>query len=226
MPATLQGAARMSRIAGMFALAISLAGTAAHAATVAVTLHWTAPGDDGNQGRATTYELRWSSSPINNTNVLQASRFLGLRPPSAAGQRDSMTVTLAVTGGPIYLAMRTADEVGNWSSVSNNAIMPGTTAELPDSLGGLALARPAPNPARSATTISFTSPSDADASIDVFDAGGRRVRALVDGVITRGRHTLNWDLRDEARNAVPAGLYLVRARVGKWESRQRVAVVR
>jgi len=226
MPATLHGAARIRCIAWKSALALSLLAVPVSAATVAVTLRWTAPGDDGTQGRATVYELRYSSSPITDSNLLAAPRILGLRAPSVAGQRDSMTVTIPVTGLPTYFALRTADEVGNWSRVSNNAVLPGTTAEMPDSLGGLALAAPAPNPAQSGTTLSFTTPRDTEARIDVFDAGGRRVRALVDGAIGRGRHTLRWDLRDAQQNAVPAGLYLVRARVGQWESRQRVAVVR
>lgn len=199
----------------MFTLAAICVPPRVRAATIELELHWTAPGDDGNLGRATTYELRWSSSPINNSNALRASRFLGLRPPSPAGQGDSMTVTLAVTGAPSYLALRTAEEVGNWSSVSNNAILPGTTAELPDTIGSLALAVPVPSPARATTTLSFATSRDAEANIDVFDMAGRRVRALVDGVLSRGRHALSLDLRDEARNAVPAGLYLVRARVGK-----------
>ena len=227
MPATPLGAARTRITAWMFASLLSFtAAPAARAATVSVTLYWTAPGDDGNIGRATTYELRWSSSPITNSNVLQAARFLGLSPPSMAGQRDSMRVTIPATGGPLFFALRTADEAGNWSTVSNNATLPGTTAQLPDSLGGLALARPVPNPAKFSTTITFTTPRDSDARVDVFDTSGRRVRGLVDGRLGRGQHTLSWDLLDDRRSAVPTGLYLVRARVGGWEGIQRVTVVK
>lgn len=227
MPATPHGAARTRLNAWMLASLLSLVAVpAVRAATVTVTLYWTAPGDDGHTGRATTYEVRWSSSPITNSNVLLAPRFIGLSQPSTAGQRDSMRVTIPVTGGPLFLVLRTADEAGNWSTVSNNATLPGTTAELPDSLGGLVLARPVPNPARQSTVVTFTTPRDTDARVDVFDTSGRRVRALIDGRLERGRHTLRWDLLDDRRSSVPTGLYLVRARVGAWEGIQRVAVVR
>lgn len=227
MPATQRGAVRTRLNAWMLASILTLVAVpAATAATVSVTLYWTAPGDDGHTGRATTYELRWSSSPINDSNVLMAARFLGLGQPSMAGQRDSMRVTIPVSGGPLYFALRTADEAGNWSLVSNNATLPGTTAELPDSLGGLVLARPVPNPAKQSTMVTFTTPRDTDARVDVFDTSGRRVRALVDGRLERGRHALRWDLLDDRRGSVPTGLYLVRARVGAWEGIQRVAVVR
>lgn len=226
MSAKLSCAARACCIAWSVVLATAQMAPIASAATVSVTLRWTAPGDDGHVGRASLYELRYLGAPITDANVLTTPRILGLRPPSAAGQRDSMTISVPVTGLPTYFVLRTADEAGNWSRVSNNAVLPGTTAELPDTLGGLALAAPSPNPARAMTTLSFTTPRDAEANVDVFDTSGRRVRALVDGVIGRGRHSLRWDLRDQLQNAVPAGLYLVRARVGAWESRQRVAVVR
>ncbi len=229
MPATPSGAARVRIIRAIIGTSLALTLPlipAARAATVSITLRWTAPGDNGNVGQAASYELRWSPTPINNVNVLQSARILGLRPPSPAGQRDSMSVTVPVTGAPLYFALRTADATGNWSLVSNNATLPGTTAEMPDSLGRIALARPVPNPARQATTISFTSPRDADARIEVYDTTGRRVRVLVDGRLLRGRHSLRWDLRDEQRGAVPAGVYLVRAQVGGWEGRQRIAVVR
>ncbi len=233
MPATPHGAAR-SRIAVSFSIllftftasGLLLSAPPARAATVSIQLNWTAPGDDGNVGQAAVYELRWSPNPINDANVLSASRILGLRPPSPAGRRDSMIVSLPVTGAPLYFVIRTADAAGNWSRVSNNATLPGTTSFTPDTLGTLALSRPAPNPARHSTALSFTAPRDGDASIEVYDLSGRRVRALVEGRIERGRHTIRWDLRDEHRAAVPAGVYLVRARVGGWEARQRVAVVR
>lgn len=33
-----------------------------------VTLKWTAPGDDGNTGTATTYDIRYSKNPITEAN--------------------------------------------------------------------------------------------------------------------------------------------------------------
>src|SRR2546426_7990535 len=33
-----------------------------------VLLSWFAPGDDGNSGTATAYDLRWSTSPITDAN--------------------------------------------------------------------------------------------------------------------------------------------------------------
>ena len=53
-------------------------------------------------------------------------------------------------------------------------------------------------------------PRAASVTLAIFDAAGRRVRVLVDGVSTAGKHAQAWDLRDEGGRAVGAGLYIAR----------------
>jgi hypothetical protein len=42
-------------------------------------------------------------------------------------------------------------------------------------------------------------------SMNVFDQQGRRIAAIVDGVVSAGRHDAVWNA-----NRVPAGVYIVR----------------
>jgi hypothetical protein len=91
------------------------------------------------------------------------------------------------------------------------------------------LAAPAPNPA--ATPVRWTlAMSAADAGgpalLRVVDVAGRTVRTLVDGALPAGVHEATWDLRDGLGRAVPAGLYFVEARAGRWHATRRLAVVR
>ena len=65
----------------------------------------------------------------------------------------------------------------------------------------------APNPMTSQTTIRFGLESEGRARLRVFDARGRRVRSLADGVLGAGVHSVDWDGRDEAGSRVPAGTY-------------------
>ena len=82
-----------------------------------VELSWTAPGDDGARGRATRYELRWSTAPI--TEATFAAAIPARAPaPMAAGTRQSATVLLPPPG-PLYVAMRARDELGNTAPLSN-----------------------------------------------------------------------------------------------------------
>jgi hypothetical protein len=84
-----------------------------------VTLTWTAPGDDDRIGTATVYELRMSGSPIDETSWSGATLVSGLPAPLAAGTRQSAVVRGLTAGTTYYFAIKTADEAGNWSAISN-----------------------------------------------------------------------------------------------------------
>ncbi|HEC77814.1 MAG TPA: hypothetical protein ENI34_01555 [candidate division WOR-3 bacterium] len=94
-----------------------------------VCLQWTAPGDDGYTGRATCYDIRYADFPITASNFYSAVECNGEPPPSVAGQTDSFTVTPLSSGVQYYFALKTADEVMNWSSISNVPTCTTTTNE-------------------------------------------------------------------------------------------------
>jgi parallel beta-helix repeat protein len=90
-------------------------GTTSDSATVT----WKAPGDDGNVGTATTYDIRYSTSEITETNWDSAIQCLGEPVPNPAGTTETYTVTDLSPGTTYYFALKTADEVPNWSPLSN-----------------------------------------------------------------------------------------------------------
>ncbi len=82
---------------------------------------WTSPGDDGAVGTATTYDFRYSTDSaalVNNWN--SCTVILGMPTPKIAGTRDSIIVTLTLENSTrYYFGMKAADEVPNWSLLSN-----------------------------------------------------------------------------------------------------------
>jgi hypothetical protein len=84
-----------------------------------VRLLWTAPGDDARVGTATNYELRISTSPIDNTNWAAASVIAGTPTPLVAGTRQRTVVHGLSAGTPYWFAIKTVDDAGNWSDISN-----------------------------------------------------------------------------------------------------------
>jgi fibronectin type III domain protein len=96
--------------------------------TTSLDLAWTAPGDDGSTGTATTYDIRYSTSTINDGNWAAATAVTGEPTPSVAGTSESMTVSGLTAGTTYYFAVKTSDEVPNESSLSN--VASGTTSSL------------------------------------------------------------------------------------------------
>ncbi len=85
-----------------------------------VTLRWAAPGDDGATGTANRYDLRYSTSLItSDASFNAATQVAGEPTPRAAGNVDSMIVTNLDPNQVYYFALKTGDEVPNWSTLSN-----------------------------------------------------------------------------------------------------------
>ncbi len=84
-------------------------------------LTWTAPGDDDNIGIADHYILRYSIEPIDESNWAIARDVSSPPAPLEAGNPQSFTVTGLICGGFYYFAIKTVDDAGNISDLSNVA---------------------------------------------------------------------------------------------------------
>jgi hypothetical protein len=85
-----------------------------------IALSWTAPGDDGSTGTAATYDLRYAETQISVGTWDTALPIEGEQPPKEAGQTESITITGLEQDTTYHFALITADEVPNWSPVSNS----------------------------------------------------------------------------------------------------------
>ncbi len=124
-----------------------------------MTLTWTAPGDDGDTGTATAYDLRYATSAIiDEATFAAATRLMAVDAPKTAGSAESFTVTGLVGSTTYWFAIKTADEMPNWSSLSNvlnvTTLPPDVTP--PSAIGDLA----APNVQSTMVTLQWTAPGD------------------------------------------------------------------
>jgi len=97
-----------------------------------IELSWTSPGDDGwnnDFDSGSEFDIRYSTtageSPAISTTTFSAcssvSEFSPIPTPVTALWPYSMTVTGLTPGTTYYFAMKTADDVLNWSGLSNGA---------------------------------------------------------------------------------------------------------
>ena len=84
-----------------------------------VLLEWTATGDDGTSGQAAMYDVRYRvAGPINETNFPDATAVPVLS-PRPAGTRERLNSSGLSPDTIYWFAIRAADEVPNWSPISN-----------------------------------------------------------------------------------------------------------
>jgi flagellar hook assembly protein FlgD len=67
-----------------------------------------------------------------------------------------------------------------------------------------------PNPARSATRITYALPDEGPARLAVYDVAGRLVRLLGQGRREAGYHTVEWDGRTGLGEPAAGGIYFYR----------------
>ncbi|MEQ1833500.1 MAG: S8 family serine peptidase, partial [Candidatus Eisenbacteria bacterium] len=83
-----------------------------------VELAWTATGDDGAVGTASSYELRYSATAFTAAEFARATAGNAPR-PQASGAAESYRLRGLAAGGTYWLALRARDEFGNAGAVSN-----------------------------------------------------------------------------------------------------------
>jgi flagellar hook assembly protein FlgD len=86
--------------------------------------------------------------------------------------------------------------------------------------------RTSPNPGADQTAILLELPVRDRVCVSIYDAAGRRVRDLYEGVLGAGAQSLFWDSRDDRGRQVPAGIYLVRASAGGATATSRQMILR
>ncbi|MGD8279048.1 MAG: hypothetical protein PVH00_13515, partial [Gemmatimonadota bacterium] len=87
-----------------------------------IELIWTSPGDDGDQGTAAVYDIRYSSAPIADVSAFNAATAVAAVPlPQQAGSPQTVQIGGLARGSILYFAIRTRDEAGNWSLLGNEA---------------------------------------------------------------------------------------------------------
>jgi len=143
---------RLTLLALLTLLVVLAPASYAQTTPTSVQLTWTAPGDDGSVGTAAQYDLRYSTSTITEANFGSATRWTSMPVPAAPGSQETVTVTGLQPNTGYYFAIKTADDVSNWSPMSN--LVSRTTPPATDVI------RPAP------IAVSITAVTDSSATLN------------------------------------------------------------
>ncbi len=79
-----------------------------------------------------------------------------------------------------------------------------------------------PNPTSGGVVIRYSLAESGSVELTVYDAGGRRVRALACGRTEAGMHQLRWDGRDDSGRELAAGVYYCRLSADRTVGRRLV----
>lgn len=84
-------------------------------------LSWTATGNDGNEGAAAVYDLRYATAPITNENFSQATPINNTPIPKLAGEKEQFEARDLPSNTKLYFAIKALDYHQLASGLSNIA---------------------------------------------------------------------------------------------------------
>lgn len=127
-----------------------------------------------------------------------------------------------------YLRIRMSTNATIWTGPVYVTYDPSSTTAVDDrpARGGISLAV-WPNPSAGRASVRFSLPHAVrHADLGVYDAGGRRVRTLINGPLDAGLQQVAWTGFDDAGRALPPGIFFVRIRADEYSAARRVLLLR
>ncbi|OPL18445.1 MAG: hypothetical protein AVO35_03700 [Candidatus Aegiribacteria sp. MLS_C] len=139
---------------------------------------------------------------------------------SSLGGKDDLVRCAGYGESALYAWTDYRNDYGIYAQNVNpsGTLGPQTGISLEVSTTGAALSL-LPNPCSGWATVTIDIPVTSHVTVEVFDLSGRIVERLADGMLERGRHSVNWD------SAETPGVYFVRLGIGSQVITRRLAVL-
>jgi hypothetical protein len=140
-----------------------------------------------------------------------------------AGMPDAMILDLVFKKGDHLLRAAT---FGN--GVYERDLTPATGLDVPLAAAAarIELSPAAPNPFREGTSAALALGRETHVSAVIVDAGGRRVRTLVDRTMAAGTARIAWDGRDDSGRPAAPGAYFLRVNADGQEASKKLTLLR
>lgn len=176
-------------------------------------------------GAGTTPPGPFPSVQVNVIAVMRGSGGGAFQPPLMLGSADQpeavAVADLDGSGTPdIVAANRVSETVTVLLNTSSVVAVASLTAPVE-----LALGHGYPNPSPASVTLRYAIPSPSEAALRVYDAGGRLVRVLAEGVMPAGEHFAVWDRRTDHGTRAAAGVYFCDLRVSGRHVTRRIVLL-
>jgi hypothetical protein len=165
----------------------------------------------GAYGGGTTV-LHWAANHEADLANYRVYRGSSLTFTPSAGNRVGSPLDTTFTdaaGAPYIYKVSAVDTHGNESAFST--LVPAGALDAPGDLPReIAFTIASQNPSPGGATLRLAIPRESSVHLAVYDAMGRRVKTLANGMQPAGVSDLRWNGDDEAGRSLPSGLYFAR----------------
>ncbi len=83
-----------------------------------------------------------------------------------------------------------------------------------------------PNPFRTSAIIGFSLPKSSEASLEIFNLKGQKIRTLHSALLAKGEHSFAWDGKTDKGEPLPGGIYLCRLKGNGFSSVRKLTLMK
>ncbi len=167
-----------------------------------------------------------NGTAVNNCRVILAHDGVILD-ENETGTDGYVLITHRLEAGKVYTLCAVAPGaiVGRFNLIGSTVTS--SVEDDPETLPtGFSLAQNYPNPFNPVTTISFDLPEAASVQLIVYNTLGQTVATLIDGELTVGTHTVDWNGTDASGNEAASGVYFYRLRAAGRNAVRKMVLLR
>lgn len=179
-------------------------------------LIWTTPSDNGLLGRPFNYYFKYSNSPINDNLWNQYPEIPFNKSVKTAGEVDTLRIPTLGTDLIYYIAVKSSDDFGNISAISNQVEFNTTLVTADDKyIPNEFYVYPVyPNPFNPQTTVRIQLPELSKISLKIYSGIGELVETLTENkILSAGEHSFNWIPKN-----LSSGVYLISIQIENLNS--------
>ena len=149
--------------------------------------------------------------------------------PGGCTMQYQWTIPENLNSTDVKIRVRMDNTATDYYDVSDApfTVSPSSSAGDLLSARGVTLWQNYPNPVLSTTTLPFALlQTSEDASLNVYDASGRRVRTLFRGAMPAGVRFLTWNGTDDQDSPVASGVYFCRLQAGERMDSKKLVLIK
>lgn len=83
-----------------------------------------------------------------------------------------------------------------------------------------------PNPFNNSTTIQFDVPKTDKVQINIYNISGEYIKSLVNGIISPGTYSLNWNGKDKNGLPLPSGIYFIQMKAPDYQNTRQILLLK
>ncbi len=170
-------------------------------------LIWTTPADDGLNGRPFNYYIKYSSSPINDNQWNQYADIPYNKSVKNAGEVDTLRIPALGNDSLYYIAIKSSDDFGNVSSISNVVEFDNTLVGVDGNLipKEFYVYPVYPNPFNPSTNIKFLLAETSKVTISAYSVTGQLVDVIEKNkTYLPGEYSVKWNPKN-----LSSGIYFI-----------------